>query len=35
MADGGLSIQDIFLWKEALASCAIEGNKYAIDMLKL
>ena len=35
MADGGLSIQDIFLWKEALASCAIEGNKYAMDMLKL
>ncbi len=30
-----MNIEDIFLWKEACASCAIEGNKWAKEMLEL
>lgn len=30
-----MNIADIFMWRESLASCAIEGNQYAIEMLKL
>ena len=28
-------LNDLLLWREALASCAIEGNKFAIKMLNL
>ena len=30
-----MSIMDIFALQEALCSCAIEGNQWAIDLLKL
>lgn len=35
MDKSSLPLDDLFKWHEALASCAIEGNKYAIEMLKL
>ena len=31
--DGGLSVTDIFIAKECLASCAIDGNKLAKEIL--
>ena len=30
-----MNLEDYYIWREALASCAIEGNKYAIEMLDL
>jgi len=30
-----ITYNDIRVWTEALASCAIEGNKFAIEMLEL
>jgi len=30
-----LSFEDLMMWREALSSCAIEGNEWAKDMLKL
>ena len=30
-----LNFEDIFLWKEACASCAIEDNEWAQEMLEL
>lgn len=30
-----MNLTDMFIWREALASCAIEGNQYAIEMLEL
>ena len=30
-----MNIEDYYVWREALASCAIEGNQYAIEMLDL
>jgi hypothetical protein len=30
-----MNINDIFIMQEALASCAIEGNPYAIRMMNL
>ncbi len=31
----GVTLYELFSWREALASCAIEGNKYAQEQLKL
>lgn len=30
-----MNLTDMYIWREALASCAIEGNQYAIEMLEL
>ncbi len=28
-------LEDLMMWREALASCAIEGNEYAREQLEL
>ncbi|KKM71233.1 hypothetical protein LCGC14_1432630 [marine sediment metagenome] len=34
MSDG-VTIDDLLRWREALSTCAIENNQYAIEQLKL
>jgi hypothetical protein len=31
----GITSYELFMYHEALSSCAIEGNKYAIEQLEL
>lgn len=31
----GLTIDDLRIWRDALASCAIENDEYAQEMVKL